>query len=144
MLGDSKAKSQGRDLIRDFDPRADCIDLSTIDADIDGTAGNQAFKFIGTGAFSGRDGELRYSWADYAGTTNDRTFVSADVDGGASPDFQIAICGLHVLTAGDFITEATSSFELLAVSAKATHVIPTPRAAASRRLMPGFGAMLNL
>ena len=49
------------DVIVDFDPdEFDMIDLSGIDADVY-AAGNQAFTFIGTAAFSGTPGELATS-----------------------------------------------------------------------------------
>jgi Ca2+-binding RTX toxin-like protein len=48
----------------------DKIDLSTIDADTDGSAGNQGFKFIGASAFSGADGQLRFSGGLLQGDTN--------------------------------------------------------------------------
>jgi Ca2+-binding RTX toxin-like protein len=48
----------------------DRIDLSGIDADTDGTAGNQAFKFIGGHAFTGVDGQLRFSGGLLQGDTN--------------------------------------------------------------------------
>jgi serralysin len=92
-----------RDVIRDFVAAMDLIDLATIDADQDGTAGNQAFLFIGAVAFSGVDGQLRFGRYDYAGTASDLTVVSADIDGNKVADFDIAVSGLHKLTAGDFI-----------------------------------------
>ena len=49
-----------RDQIFDFNrAQRDRIDLSTMDADTDGTGGNQKFTFIGTQPFHGVDGELR-------------------------------------------------------------------------------------
>jgi serralysin len=48
----------------------DKIDLSGIDADTDGTAGNQAFRFIGAHAFTGVDGQLRFSGGLLQGDTN--------------------------------------------------------------------------
>jgi serralysin len=48
----------------------DRIDLSSIDADTDGTGGNQAFRFIGGHAFTGGDGQLRFSGGLLQGDTN--------------------------------------------------------------------------
>ena len=50
--------------------QGDKIDLSTIDADTDGTAGNQRFAFIGGSAFTGVDGQLRFSGGLLQGDTN--------------------------------------------------------------------------
>jgi Ca2+-binding RTX toxin-like protein len=48
------------DVIHDFNrPQGDVIDLSAIDANMH-AAGNQAFSFIGTAAFTGTPGEIRY------------------------------------------------------------------------------------
>jgi serralysin len=48
----------------------DRIDLSGIDADTDGAAGNQAFGFIGAHAFTGADGQLRFAGGLLQGDTN--------------------------------------------------------------------------
>ena len=69
----------------------DRIDLSTIDADTDGTAGNQAFRFIGAHAFSGVDGQLRFSGGLLQGDTN----------GDRVADLEIRIVG--ALTGADMI-----------------------------------------
>jgi Ca2+-binding RTX toxin-like protein len=79
-----------RDTIKDFKRSEDKIDLYRIDADQDGTGGNQAFKFIGGKAFTGRDGELRFS-------------VYGDVNGGKVADFAIKVAGLKALAASDFV-----------------------------------------
>ena len=96
-----------RDLILDWEPGVDKIDLSTIDADIDAADGDQAFNFIGTAAFSGADGELRVSFVDLANNASDRTLITGDVNGATNGGrFQIAIVGLHTLQGGidgDFI-----------------------------------------
>jgi hypothetical protein len=59
-----------RDVVTFARAEGDKIDLSTIDADIDGTAGNQAFRFIGAAAFSGVDGQLRFAGGLLQGDTN--------------------------------------------------------------------------
>jgi serralysin len=61
----------------------DKIDLSTIDADIDGTGGNQAFRWIGANAFSGADGQLRFA----------RGVLQGDTNGDKVADFEIRIFG---------------------------------------------------
>jgi hypothetical protein len=60
-------------------------------------AGTQDFAFIGTGAFTGVAGQLRYEHA------NGNTFVSADTDGDGDADFTLQLDGLHTLKGGDFI-----------------------------------------
>lgn len=83
----------GSDQIVDFiRGQGDKIDLSLIDADIDGTAGNQAFAFIGAAAFSGADGQLRFQ----AGR------LQGDVNGDRVADFEVRI-SLATMVAGDFI-----------------------------------------
>ncbi|MGQ2930487.1 MAG: calcium-binding protein, partial [Sphingopyxis sp.] len=87
-------------------PDGDVIDLSLIDA-IAGGADN-AFSFIGTNAFSGTAGELRYDYLGVwdegprAGTTY---HVSGDVDGDGMADFIIEISQLGTTPPGlgDFI-----------------------------------------
>jgi Ca2+-binding RTX toxin-like protein len=66
------------DRIIDFTRGSDKIDLSQIDA-IAGTSANDAFSFIGSGAFTKKAGELRYS------TTSSGTVVSGDVNGDGVP-----------------------------------------------------------
>jgi Ca2+-binding RTX toxin-like protein len=72
-----------RDVIYFQHAERDRLDLSTIDADTDGTAGNQAFKFIGASLFSGVDGQLRYSGGVLQGDTN----------GDKIPDIEIKVVG---------------------------------------------------
>jgi hypothetical protein len=86
------------DKILDFTTGDDVVDLSLIDADTN-TAGNQAFSFVGTAAFSNTAGELRYEadglfWS-----------VQGDTDGDGDADFEIllSIAGAPILTGGDFI-----------------------------------------
>ena len=75
----------GRDTIYDFSvSQKDKIDLSAIDARTD-ASGNQAFSFIGTAAFSGKAGELRYEKAP------SDTYISGDVNGDQVADFTIRL-----------------------------------------------------
>ncbi|MFE0757366.1 calcium-binding protein [Inquilinus sp. NPDC058860] len=83
------------DTILDFTFR-DRIDLSRIDADLT-TAGNQAFTFIGTAAFTGAAGELR------AEVRGDDLLVSADADGDRAADLAVEVLGLTELAGDDFI-----------------------------------------
>ena len=83
------------DRITDFGAGSDKIDLAAIDADA-GVAGNQVFTFIGTAAFSGTAGELRY---DHVGAD---TWLRMDINGDAIADFEIVLSGVPVPVAGDF------------------------------------------
>jgi Ca2+-binding RTX toxin-like protein len=85
----------GADRITDFVQIVERIDLRGIDADT-GTAGDQAFSFIGTAAFSGIAGELRY---EFDGTD---TWLQGDVDGDAAADFEVVLSGGYPMVAGDF------------------------------------------
>jgi serralysin len=69
-----------RDSITDFTSGQDVIDLSAIDADTI-QAGDQAFSFIGSAAFHGAAGELRFA----AG------ILTGDVNGDGVADFQIGV-----------------------------------------------------
>jgi hypothetical protein len=84
-----------RDTIRDFKHgEGDRIDLRPIDAEIGG--GNQKFNFIGTGAFTGAKGELRYS------IDHGDAIVQADVTGDGIADMEIKVDNLSQLVAADF------------------------------------------
>jgi Ca2+-binding RTX toxin-like protein len=95
----SDAAATGRigvgDSISDFEKGLDVIDFFEIDADT-GSAGNQAFSFIGNDAFSGTAGELRFQ-VDGVFTT-----VLGDVDGNGKADLQVTLLDPIQLTAGDF------------------------------------------
>ena len=80
-LSDSRVAATDRDTIYDLTP-GDRIDLSAIDAN--GTAaGKGTFTFIGTEAFHGKAGELRYL------KTASDTYVYADTNGDRTADFAI-------------------------------------------------------
>lgn len=84
-----------RDIIRDFIQGEDMIDLSDIDAIMGGP--NNAFNFVGTSAFTGTAGEMRYQF----GGRN--TIISMDVDGDGIADMQIQLNGNIDLLANDFV-----------------------------------------
>jgi Ca2+-binding RTX toxin-like protein len=87
-------RGTNRDSILDFSRvQSDVIDLSTIDADTDGTAGNQAFNYIGAAAFGGVDGQLRFSSG----------ILQGDVNGDRVADFEVRVAGVTSLLATDFV-----------------------------------------
>ena len=95
-LADS-AVGAGADRIADFSHgQGDKIDLSAIDADT-GAAGNQAFSFIGTAAYSGVAGQLRFLSGGAV------TTIAGDVNGDGVSDFNIQLTGAIGLVAGDFV-----------------------------------------
>jgi serralysin len=85
------------DGIQDF-ATGDKIDLSRIDA-IAGTGQDDAFTFIGSGAFTNQAGQLR---AENVGGT---WVVQGDVDGDGVADLQInvIVSDLHALGGSDFV-----------------------------------------
>ncbi|HYE27642.1 MAG TPA: calcium-binding protein [Allosphingosinicella sp.] len=83
------------DRIADFAQFFDKVDLRDIDANA-GTAGDQAFSFIGTAAFSGVAGQLRYM---FDGTD---TRLQGDCDGDAVADFELVFSGDVPLVSSDF------------------------------------------
>ncbi|MGO4126664.1 calcium-binding protein [Inquilinus sp. YAF38] len=87
----------GADRITDFSHvQGDHIDLTAIDADT-GAPGDQAFRFIGTGAYSHHAGELRTAVA--GGVTT----IAGDVNGDGTSDFHIQLTGALALAAADFV-----------------------------------------
>ena len=94
--GDSLASAANRDVISDFSRADDIISLKELDAN-SLTLNDNAFAFIGTSAFSGVAGQLRYAAA------NGVTIISADANGDRVADLQIELRGLFTLTAADFI-----------------------------------------
>ncbi len=84
------------DIIHDFSQaQGDSLDLSLVDAIAGGT--DDAFAFIGTAAFSGTAGQLRYQ------TNATSTFIQGDMDGDGVADFWIVLTGAHSLTSADFV-----------------------------------------
>jgi VCBS repeat-containing protein len=97
----TESNSTERDGIQDFNA-GDRIDISAIDANIL-VAGDQAFTFIGSAAFSGTAGELRFS--NISGGNGPIWEVEADTDGNGQSDFEIilVISPADPITASDFI-----------------------------------------
>jgi Ca2+-binding RTX toxin-like protein len=91
----SEGKKSRPDLIVDFTSGVDKISLEGIDA-IEGGASNDAFTFIGTGAFTRQAGEVRYEIVD------GRANIFADTNGDGYADIQIAAL-TTTIAASDFI-----------------------------------------
>ncbi len=93
---DSTVSSTGRDTIYDFSGTdGDRIDLSSMDAKTT-SSGNQAFAFIGTAAFHGTAGELRYV------KTSSDTYVYGDVNGDKTADFAVHLDDAVTMLSGYF------------------------------------------
>jgi Ca2+-binding RTX toxin-like protein len=94
-ISESGITNATRDRIKDFVHLSDAVKLRDIDAKplVDG---DQAFKWLGTGAFTNAAGELRY---ELQGAD---AMVSGDVTGDGTADFQILLMGVAVLSDLDF------------------------------------------
>ena len=91
----SAAEADG-DFIADFTwQQNDKIDLAAIDAN-DLVAGNQAFSWIGTGAFTAA-GQLHYV------QSGGDTFVQGNTGSNLAPDFTIKVAGSVPFIASDFV-----------------------------------------
>jgi len=95
-LGDSGVGAGLRDIITDFVSGTDKIDFSGIDANTL-VAGNQAFTMLGTGAFFGVAGQLRY---DVVGSN---TVMQGDVNGDGVADFELQLTGIHSFVPADLL-----------------------------------------
>ncbi|MBL8770980.1 MAG: right-handed parallel beta-helix repeat-containing protein [Phenylobacterium sp.] len=94
---DAKALGSAVDTIFDFRAaEGDKIKVHSIDANAT-TAGDDAFRFIGTTAFSRSAGELRYEVK--AGDA----YLMGDVNGDGAADFSIKLIGVGTLTRADII-----------------------------------------
>ncbi|TMJ19752.1 MAG: serine 3-dehydrogenase [Alphaproteobacteria bacterium] len=91
----SDGKKLSPDIITDFVSGTDKIDLSAIDADA-GTEANDAFAWIGAGAFTGVAGQLR------AEVLEDHVHILGDMNGDGRADLHI-IAGGTVILASDFV-----------------------------------------
>ncbi|HYG47042.1 MAG TPA: M10 family metallopeptidase C-terminal domain-containing protein [Allosphingosinicella sp.] len=91
------SNSASRDQILDFTPGTDKIDLSRIDARTN-LAGDQAFTWIGSGAFTGSAGQLR------AVQQGGNWILEGDTNGDGVADLaiQLTLQGPNPLSASDF------------------------------------------
>lgn len=95
----SVAESSGKniDRIMDFSQKQhDHIDLDLLDANST-VSGIDDFKFIGTKAFSGKPGELRYEFV------NGDTHILGNIDKDKAAEFEIVLHGKVHLDINDFI-----------------------------------------
>lgn len=83
------------DIIADFSPAQDVIDLAAIDARA-GAVGNNVFAFRGTAAFTG-EGQVR------AIQVGNLTYVELNIVGSLAPDSIIRLNGAITLAANDFV-----------------------------------------
>ncbi|MFE0753920.1 calcium-binding protein [Inquilinus sp. NPDC058860] len=89
---------QGTDRITDFShAEGDRIDLSAIDADGDSGDGDDSFTFIGTAAYTGVAGQLRYT------VSGGDAVIGVDINGDGVSDLEIVLGGVSGLQASDFI-----------------------------------------
>ena len=88
------------DTIVDFLQGQDKIDLSAIDA-VAGLAGNQAFSFIGSAAFSAanQNGSIRWFYDE----ANNVTVIEVSNDADVAPEMRLQLTGRVELTANDFV-----------------------------------------
>jgi Ca2+-binding RTX toxin-like protein len=87
----------GVDRIEGFSSgQGDRILLAELDANVN-TAANDKFTFIGSSAFSGKAGELRFQ------VINGDAHVYGDMNGDRVADFEINVVGVSKLTSADFM-----------------------------------------
>lgn len=84
------------DRIQDFVSGTDKINLAGIDANT-GLSGDQAFTFLGSGAFTGVAGQLHYV------TSGSDTLLQGDTNGDGVADFTIILTGTVTPVAADFV-----------------------------------------
>lgn len=99
MNGTSASDTLTGDSGRDVMSGGDGADRFDFDAANSATAGNQAFTFIDTNAFSNSAGQLRYTPA----SGGQALIVEGDMNGDGKADFQIAIRGSATVALADFI-----------------------------------------
>ena len=100
--------AENGDVILDFtQSQRDRIDLSGIDAVAGGA--NDAFVFLGGGAFTGQAGQLRFGDREELGDIDGDgdgdfiTLLSGDVDGDGAADFGIRLLNVSSLNLSDLV-----------------------------------------
>jgi Ca2+-binding RTX toxin-like protein len=100
-IAESGVAFANRDAINTF-AHGDKIDLTAIDANTV-LAGDQAFSWLGSGAFTGAAGQLRFDLNNIAASGVRSYTVYADVDGNRAADWSLQIYTAPVsLTPGDW------------------------------------------
>jgi Ca2+-binding RTX toxin-like protein len=95
--GDFGRTQATADVITDFSRAAsEKIQLNVVDANIN-VDGNQAFRWIGSNAFTGVAGQLHFVRA------GGKTYVEGDTNGDSLADIVIALTGTINLAAADFV-----------------------------------------
>src|SRR3546814_9438532 len=85
--------------------QGDRIQLAMLDANSH-TVANDKFSFIGSDAFSGEAGQLRYEVASGSAP------VCGDVNGDGVSDFMLCIAGVGTMSASDFSRSEEHTSEL--------------------------------
>jgi len=95
-LGRTEATS---DVIWDYQVGVDRLDFAAFDAN-PATAAHDAFRFVGSSAFSGQAGEIRSTWSAGGGW-----LIQGDADGDRVADFVLKVSGDQAspLTTADFV-----------------------------------------
>jgi Ca2+-binding RTX toxin-like protein len=91
----SDSTTAAADTIMDFVSGTDRIDLSLVDANSN-VPGRDSFSLIGSNAFSGKAGELRWT------AQGSQTLIFGDTNGDGTADFQIVVNSTLVV-ASDFM-----------------------------------------
>jgi Peptidase M10 serralysin C terminal len=116
------------DVISNFDPAKDVIDLSRIDANV-ASPGLQHFTFIGDAPFSGTGAQVRYQLNPATNLTDIEADLAGD-SGNYYPDFEIVVAGLTPLTAANFaLTAAQSAADIVNGAALTETKVQTPTGA---------------
>ena len=103
-LSPANSTPSSPDLIVNFDPAKDVIDLSNMDANV--TPGVwQNFTFIGANAFTSAGAEVRYQ----QNTSSDTTDIQVALAGDTAPDMEVVIDALVTPTAANFALTAAQS-----------------------------------
>jgi hypothetical protein len=87
--------SAARDVVTDFAPGVDDLDLTGIDADAT-RAGDQAFRFVGTAGLGTRPGAVGYV------VSGGNTIVRASTDADSTAELEIQLAGIVTPTVDDF------------------------------------------
>lgn len=98
--GDSSTATGSHDLITDFTPGTDQLDLTGVDADTSTSGIVDAFRFLAGAAFDGLAAALDY----FFDLARNVTVLQGDVNGDHIADFTIDLSGNLTLTGADFST----------------------------------------